>query len=268
MYKRIRLFWWNEKIFHKKEKENYGDLLGRYLVEKIAQQKVVFTNPNKFSFNPFFKPVYVTIGSVLGNVNSKCVVWGSGIITKNQWVKKAVFLAVRGPKTRERLLSLGYQVPEIYGDPAILLPDYFFPNVEKSYALGIVPHYVDYDLVKKIFQGNTNVLVIDLMTNDIEKTTTDFLKCEKIISSSLHGLIVAHSYQIKAVWQKFSDKVYGDDIKYEDYFESVELDFYRPSYFDVNTMEELFVKYPSLPRKETLERLKVGLMNVCPFKSK
>jgi DNA-binding transcriptional LysR family regulator len=37
----IRLFWWNEvKMMHKKH-ENYGDLLGKYLVEKIFDEKGV-----------------------------------------------------------------------------------------------------------------------------------------------------------------------------------------------------------------------------------
>jgi hypothetical protein len=34
-----------------------------------------------------------------------------------------------------------------------------------------------------------------------------------------------HAYGIPAVWQKFSNKVFGDDIKYQDYMESVEMDF-------------------------------------------
>lgn len=37
--KTIRLFWWNEKIIQRKSSENYGDLLGKYLVEKIALKK-------------------------------------------------------------------------------------------------------------------------------------------------------------------------------------------------------------------------------------
>lgn len=35
----IRLFWWNERIIQGMSKENYGDVLGRYLVEKISGKK-------------------------------------------------------------------------------------------------------------------------------------------------------------------------------------------------------------------------------------
>lgn len=269
--KKIRLFWWNEKIIQGKSKENYGDLLGKYLVEKISGKKVVFAWPKKFSVLDWFSPIYVTIGSILTNVNHKCIVWGSGIISKDSKIKNAVFLAVRGPQTRKHLLSLGYEVPEVYGDPALLLPDYVSPKVEKKYKYGIVPHYNDYKVIQNWCQGQDRIKIIDMMTNDVESKTIEFLECEKIISSSLHGIIIAHAYGIPAVWQKFSDNVFGDDIKYQDYFESVQLPYYNPSIqineFSENELEDLFLKNVSLPDKEVLESLRKGLMQVCPFKN-
>jgi pyruvyltransferase len=267
----IRLFWWNERVIQGKSKENFGDVLGKYLVEKISGKKVVFAWPKKFSFYDWFSPIYVTIGSVLANVNHKCIVWGSGIINQEIKIKKAVFLAVRGPQTRNFLINLGYEVPEVYGDPALLLPRYFNPSVEKKYKFGFVPHYNDYKIVEKWFEGRDDVYLIDLMTNDIEAKTIEFLACEQIISSSLHGLIVAHAYGIPAVWQKFSNQVFGDDIKYQDYMESVGLPFYKPALktlpFTTEEMQDLFLNLPSLPKKELLNVLCDGLMRVCPFKS-
>ena len=270
MFNVIRLFWWNEKRIQGKAKENYGDLLGKYLVEKISAKKVVFAWPKKWSLLDYFSPIYVTIGSILTNVNHKCIVWGSGIISKEYPIKKAVFLAVRGPQTRAFLLKDGYEVPAVYGDPALLLPRYFNPIVTKKCKYGIVPHYDDYKIMAHWFQNNDSIRVIDLMTDDIESKTVELLECERIISSSLHGIIVAHTYGIPAVWQRFSNKVFGDDIKYQDYFESVEMDGYKPEIqqecYTIAQMEDLFTVYPSLPNIEILELLRNGLMAVCPFK--
>lgn len=265
----IRLFWWNEKIIQGKSRENYGDLLGKYLVGKISGKKVVFAWPKKFSVKDFFAPIYVTVGSILTNVNHKCIVWGSGIISQQNPIKKAKFLSVRGPQTRKFLINLGYEVPEIYGDPALLLPRYFNPVIEKKYRYGIIPHYNDLKTVKEWYKDRADMVLIDMMTEDIESKTMEFLQCEKIISSSLHGIIIAHAYGIPAVWQKFSDKVFGDDIKYQDYMESVQLDFYRPkikeSRFTEEELKELFENLASLPKEQDLEDLRNGLMKVCPF---
>lgn len=266
---KIRLFWWNEIKLQKKQKENYGDLLGRYLVEKISNKKVVWVNPKKISIYNWFSPIYMTIGSILSHATENCVVWGSGIISKEYPIKKAQFLAVRGPQTRKYLMEFGYQVPEVYGDPALLLPRYFNPKVEKKYSYGIVPHYNDMKVIKNWFSDRADIHIIDMMTNDVEVKTLEFLACEKIVSSSLHGMIVAHAYGIPAVWQKFSDKVFGDDIKYRDYMESVKLEFYQPKIkeneYSGAELATLFQQLPSLPVESDVEALRNGLMDVCPF---
>ena len=133
--RRIRLFWWNEIKLMQKSKENYGDFLGAYLVQKISKKNVVWINPKKVYVKNLWQPIYVTIGSILAHVNKKCIVWGSGIIQENQIVKQANFLAVRGPETRRVLMSQGYDVPEVYGDPALLLPDYYNPKIDKKISI-------------------------------------------------------------------------------------------------------------------------------------
>lgn len=269
--KNIRLFWWSEvKLMHKQQ-ENYGDVMGKYLVEKISNQSVTWVFPKHFSIYNFFQPIYVTIGSVLAHVNKNCIVWGSGIISKDYPVQKANFLAVRGPQTRNYLMSLGYQVPEVYGDPALLLPNYYHPKIKKKYKYGIVPHYNDYKQVVEYYKNQNDFLVINLMTDNVEQVTDLFLQCEKIISSSLHGIIVSHTYQIPAIWVQFSDKLFGDGIKFQDYFESVEIPSYIPKitkgFINVEQIENLFQTHQSLPENGIIEKLKNDLMQVCPFKN-
>ncbi len=266
---KIRLFWWNEIKIQGKSKENYGDLLGKYLVEKISQKKVVWSKPSIFSIHDFFSPIYVTIGSVLTHVNSKCIVWGSGVISKEFPIKKAEFLAVRGPQTRAFLLNQGYIVPEVYGDPALLLKKYYNPKIKKEFEIGVIPHYRDFKKVKEFYKNESSITLIDLMTNDVETTTNSFLKCEKIVSSSLHGIIVAHAYGIPAIWQKFSNDVFGDDIKYQDYFESVLIPSYTSEIIDskmnLEELQSLFSNKQTLPKREVIDALCSNLMAVCPF---
>jgi len=267
---KIRLFWWNEIKIQNKTKENYGDLLGAYLVEKISEKPVVWVRPSRFSLRNYIAPIYVTIGSILPHVNKYCVVWGSGIISRKIKIKPAKFLAVRGPLTRTHLINQGYHVPEIYGDPALLLPNYYNPKITKRYKVGVIPHYDDFKQVSQWFANETSVTIIDLMTTDIEYTTDRILECEQIISSSLHGVILAHAYNIPAVWQKFSDKLFGDDVKFHDYFLSVKLAPYTPKIMSdelsLNDINNLLSNPNILPKPSVIEDLKGGLMACCPFK--
>lgn len=265
----IPIFYWSEIKFIFKQKENYGDLLSKYLVEKISRKEVKWVHPKKQPWYKWDKTNYVTIGSVIHHASKNSIVWGSGIIDKEQHIAKADFRAVRGPQTRKFLLELGYECPEVYGDPALLLPKYYRPKVEKKYKLGIIPHYHDFKVVLENYKDDPEILVIDLMTLDVEEVTRQILSCEKTISSSLHGIIVSHAYNIPSIWVEFSDKIFGDGIKYQDYLESVEIPFYQAEFLDSKLslieIERLFEKYRGLPDEGKIEKLCDGLMKVCPF---
>lgn len=266
---KIKLFWWSEIYLTHKKKENFGDLVGKYLVEKISPKKVVWTHPKKRSFLSVNSTIYFTAGSILSQVNGKCTVWGSGIISKELPIKNATFTAVRGPQTRIHLLKQGYSVPEIYGDPALLMPVFYNPKIDAHFEIGIIPHFVDYQAVVKMYGNNPNIKIIDLLTNDVEDISNQILQCKKIISSSLHGLIVPHAYGIPAIWVKFSDKIFGDGIKYQDYFESVEIESYDAQYMNEIISEEkmnaYFEQNNVLPKKSKIKQLQDGLLSVCPF---
>lgn len=270
MGKVIRLYWWSEIYIQKLDKENYGDLLGKYLIEKISGKPVKWYRANKFYFKNLWQPLYVSIGSVLEHIGSHCTVWGSGIISRDSQIAAATFLAVRGPLSRKRLLDLNCKCPAIYGDPALLLPLYYNPNIEKKFKLGIVPHISDYELVNKWYMGEEDIKVINFRTNNVEQTTNDILACEHILSSSLHGLIVAHAYQIPAVHVRFSNNIHGDGVKYHDYFMSVDLNAYTAN--DMEQAQDVKVSIAiienhinALPSAAKIKQVQQDLLAVCPF---
>ena len=268
---KIPLFYWSEIKFIFKEKENYVDLLSKYLVEKISGKEVKWVQPKKQPWYKLNKTNYLAIGSIIHHATKDSIIWGSGIIDHKQKVANAVFRAVRGPRTREFLLNQGYQCPEVYGDPALLLPEFYNPQVEKKYKFGVIPHYHDFNLANKILGSESDVLVIDLMTMDVEEVTKQIMSCEKTISSSLHGLIVSHAYNIPSVWIEFSNKLFGDGVKFKDYFESVSITPYHLPFIEEMRkadLESFFLKFPALPKQGKLGELKDGLMSSCPFNQK
>ncbi len=143
----------------------------------------------------------------------------------------------------------------------------------KKYRLGIIPHYIHYsEIVKSI--KTSDILVVDLL-NDVEDVIRDITSCEYTVSSSLHGLIVSHSYQIPSIWVDFkSEELAGDNIKFKDYFSSVGINEYNPFVLDIkeiNSNDAIKLirekDHLSLPDKQ-ISIIQKNLLKVFPYKLK
>lgn len=173
------------------------------------------------------------IGSVIDCCNERSLIWGTGAISDNTVIRnrpKCIY-AVRGPLTRNKMLSYGIECPEVYGDPALLLPLIYAPQIEKKYEYGFIPHYIDYDLphVVKFREEHPEILFIKFEGyNSWQNVIDQICSCEKIISSSLHGLIVSDAYGIPNVRIVLSDHIVGGDFKFKDYFGGVERKYINP----------------------------------------
>lgn len=203
---------------------NFGDILNPLIVGFISSRKII--NVKSLYCN---SEHLLAIGSILDRATDKSVIWGSGFISSTSKCvsnPKKVY-AVRGPLTRNLLISNGVDCPEVYGDPALLLSKYYTPKVEKKYKLGILAHYVDKqsDWIKYL---PSDVNIIDVQNPNVLAVVDEMCECENIASSSLHGLIISDAYHIPSLWVKFSDKVVGGNFKFLDYFASINSDLENP----------------------------------------
>ena len=206
----IKLFWWREN-------HNFGDVLNYELVKRTSSREV-----ERVPFNYSGEHI-MAIGSILQNANANTIVWGSGLIDSKlePYRKPREVLAVRGPLTRRRLLDLKIRCPDIYGDPALIMPELFYPVCERQFDLGIIPHYVDknHAFFKQHFAEN--VKIIDVEQQTCEGFILDVMSCKRIVSSSLHGLIIGDAYDVPALRISFSNEIFGGDFKFDDYYLSV-----------------------------------------------
>jgi len=256
--KSISLYWYDCGV------SNFGDELNPYLISKLTNKKI-----NKVKCIPILYSnvkILVPVGSIISKASMKTIVWGSGIIDSKHNINNSDFRAVRGPRTQNRLKELGYNVPEAIGDPAMLLPIIYNRKVDVKYEYGIIPHYTDFHLFENLNYPD-NILLIDI-TNDVEKFIDDIRSCKRTVSTSLHGIIVSNTYNIKSAWISVSDKIYGDNIKYQDYFESVNLfniktEHIKPSEFiDSETLKQL--NY-IIPEEKIVKSIQENLISSFPF---
>lgn len=193
-----------QPVFFFEEGNNAGDIINKPVLEALGMKIKLATceDCNKL----------IAIGSTMGALREGDIVWGTGCMYDREINSppKTEFLAVRGPLTKNLIKKT--TVPDIFGDPALILPLIYKPPVAKKYKLGILPHYVD----KRIANAG-NAHFIDIQSgwrNIIDEISS----CEKVISSSLHGIIFCEAYGVPVVWAKYSDKIFGGEFKFQDYF--------------------------------------------------
>lgn len=232
--KKINLIYWNEA--------NFGDALSPKLINELTGLEIQYKDAD-FSKNlrlvikSFFKldfrrlaipllpweEVMGCIGSILKWLPKGSKVWGSGFMNENERFLGGEIYAVRGEFTSNSLVKQGYPKCNIYGDPALLLPLWLKPEVEKKHPLGIIPHHTEVDYFKEKY--GDKYFIIDLRTRDVERIVEEILLCEYVLSTSLHGVIVGHAYNIPSLWIK-KGNIGTDGFKFHDYFSSVNIPLY------------------------------------------
>ena len=249
----IRLDWYAEG-------KNFGDVLNPILIGALTGKKILNIN-SKYCNNEHL----MAIGSILDRSTDKTVVWGAGFISDESRLlggpKKIA--AVRGPKTKKRLLELGVECPSVFGDPALLLPYIFNEKIQKEYKIGIIPHYVDKESnwIKALeARADEGILVIDIIRDDPIDVVRDILRCEKIVSSSLHGLIVS---DIPSLWVELSGNLSGGHFKFHDYFLSVNRCVDKPLVINEETKVEDF--WPLFETWQPIDIDLTALIRAFPF---
>ena len=226
------IFWCNEP-------SNFGDVLTKNLLSHLNVTNFTHTNNSK-------KANVFILGSVARLAAMSSSVFGSGVIRKNEESNPlAKWKFVRGPLTRKNVLKYGGICPDIYCDPALLLPT-FCEESEKEYEIGIVPHYQHYNIMKQMW---SKYKVIDIVNDNPLHVAKEITKCKKIISSSLHGIICAHAYGIPAARINGHNKLWGDGIKFEDYYMSVKAN------SEISTIERPKFTDAVLPNIQQIENI-------------
>lgn len=240
------------RLYYPYEDSNYGDMLS---VPILRHYGVDFSIETHYRNANLFM-----VGSIIRLATKNSTVLGSGIIRRNESVEASVnYRFVRGPHTRKKILDAGGQCPEIYGDPAVLLPRIIPPANRQKNKIGFVPNYLQDNEQIRNFCKINGWKYIDTVTDDIEGLTNEITSCEKILASSLHAIIVAHAYGIPACHIRLNAKTpHGDGIKYKDYYESVGLEHkmyeWKDAKYQVGTMpkdnldrlEEIITEYATV----------------------
>ncbi|WP_187444069.1 polysaccharide pyruvyl transferase family protein [Sphingobacterium phlebotomi] len=281
--KKVNLIYW--------DKDNFGDALNPFLIAELSGMPVQHKDIElslkdrlsllvksilTFRFSYCKRIIFpwqttiVAIGSTIHWAHKKSIIWGAGFMNQGNRYRGGEVVAVRGKLTDAKLESQGIKTCGVYGDAALLLP-LWLPgkSQEKKYELGIVPHWSEVDSFKRAYDDR--YFIIDLRTRNIPKIVEEINQCKYILSTSLHGIIVAHAYGIPALWIK-GGYIETDGFKFHDYFSSVDIPLYD-GFEHIAEVLQSYDKWLTLFEENTdkssinneLFEIQKGLLRVAPF---
>lgn len=193
MTRALTAWWWHRQ-------DNYGDVLNPVILSYVSGRPVDWAEPEAAEI--------VAIGSVMATVRERVkgggdpiYVWGTGMMKpmRNDFIHGAAITLVRGPltATQLRMEDLPYGDPGLLTDRAIDLG-----KVVRTHRYGIIAHWThtNHDDIRALADGLDSATLIPMQTGDVTETTRAMAACEVILSSSLHGLIVADSLGLPNLW--------------------------------------------------------------------
>jgi len=216
------------KVYYWNGKKNFGDLLAPLLIKRFCHLDSEWSEAKDSEL--------VIVGSILEHLPPGWVgvTAGAGLLhEQSSFVTTGKVLAVRGPLTLKRIRGPKLYVgPEPYlnntvlADPG-LLADELVGDQDKIYDLGLVPHWTDKTLEQNPIFKKYNPKIIRVDDDPIE-VIKQIGQCKKIVSSSLHGIILADAFGIprrieippKALTHIHQE---GGLFKWMDYSESINM---------------------------------------------
>jgi hypothetical protein len=214
---------------------NFGDELNVYIINKLIDVlnlniHINFINLSKTkTYDKKFK-TFSFLGSIMHSLPQNIDVIGTGVNPNHPNINKNLnILALRGQLSKDYLINeKGYKIGNIVmGDPALLIPRLFPEWLEplennSNNNIGLIPHFNDIEHVNK-YMKIINELNIDCCyPNQPAINVINFIRSKDIIiSSSLHGIIVAEMLGKKTKWIMYSGSLKSESkFKYLEYYNS------------------------------------------------
>lgn len=249
-------FWRSESVV------NFGDELTPDIIKSIFKKDTVRVEPNEADL--------FAVGSIIEVANEhrkhSVYIWGSGYIEDGESFDNPNlrFKAVRGYMTKSRIPTKYNNIP--VGDPGLLSNLVYERSSRVGSKVGIVPHFVDendklFDFVK----NNADDYTIISPRSTPAEVVKQITECRLVLSSSLHGLIVADSFSVPNIHMPISDMVHGGDYKFRDYYSSIDREYQQFNKNDLYDKQKLEVVIDNYKSIVNLEDIQQNLIKSFPF---
>lgn len=263
--KPIRLFWCRGSGRDHAGQQNFGDYLSADVVEFVSGRKVEHASIRRADM--------IAIGSVLGREKKaktlgfprKLHIWGTGSGNPDdEFSGRHYFHAVRGRKCLGQIL--GGKGQPVLGDPGLLSSSLVNRPIAKRIRVGLIPHvnHRNSSLMAELLTRIPGAKVIDVFS-PVKQVLAEIASCDFVLSTSLHGLIVADSYGVPNQWL-LTRRCPRWEYKFQDYYSSFGIDNPTPLTVDQILLDRSWTIDEALQRysRSGVDDMKQALVKAFP----
>lgn len=241
---------------------NFGDEMTPQIIKSIWGRQCEWADPTECEM--------AGAGSIIEMLQERAQdnpvkIWGSGFLYDGPDLGQTNLdiYAVRGRLSQYRVAP---KRKIALGDPGILASLAFHPDRKITHKVGVVYHYNDTetDFIKSL-KDNPKVKLISPLQHP-ERVVSDIVSCELILSSSLHGLIVADSFKVPNYWIPLREYERKGDYKFKDYYSVTgrDLTIKTPDVLkDQRSINQAIAEYKEIVGLRKMQR---GLVRSFPIK--
>lgn len=235
----MKLFWWKTEL-------NFGDLINPLIIKALTGEAPVYAKPSYCNMVAIGSTLHLFLDRFASNplhlfvrkyLRPRVNVWGTGIVNttpqticdtngvKASFYRRMSIHALRGRLSWHYVNQMGFNTEDIaLGDPGLLTAQFLKRNfTEKNYACAFIPHYAEWECRERLSEyKELSKRVPSSVIIDVRQPVDDVLRkiesSKTIVSTALHGLIVADSFGIPNIRYLPKHPLSGTDFKFRDYY--------------------------------------------------
>jgi hypothetical protein len=209
--------------------ENLGDALSAWILAREFGQRSRIVGPadaDLLAIGSILEHLAIPravprrrLGSGFGLLRRPAHIWGSGFLLAGSRFRShrpVRVHAVRGPLSRRKIGSAASGAA--LGDPGLLVGRHLPRRHAAHRCVVLVPHYVDLGRALRIAEARPGELRVVDVLDPLPVVLEQLAGAGIILSSSLHGLVVADALGLPSTWVRFGPWPSRSRFKFVDYF--------------------------------------------------
>jgi hypothetical protein len=236
---------------------NFGDALAPKLTEFVLGIPVEWAPPEECQLFGLGSIIENALQQTFSELRGSVSVWGAGLGAPRSLSSANSKLNILSLRGHFSSICLDFK-DAVLGDPALLVREMYpeLLQLKKEFQVGLILHHTQYLNKQSIDKLRDNgIHFFSAATNDYESLIEFIAKSRIILSSSLHGLVIADSLGVPNEWMNSHGIHRADRFKFHDYASAIGRVINTPFLFDTILNINMAVRHAQVASRDYIKSI-------------